>query len=436
MNFNPRAPCGARRERHIALAIPCGISIHAPLAGRDTPVLDVWVVASEFQSTRPLRGATSYRANHRNQTGFQSTRPLRGATSYTWSGGISEWSYFNPRAPCGARRGISGLFDNSARFQSTRPLRGATRYFTAEAQINGFQSTRPLRGATSYTWSGGISEWSYFNPRAPCGARRGISGLFDNSARFQSTRPLRGATRYFTAEAQINGFQSTRPLRGATLRRQGVRLLLGISIHAPLAGRDHKVTDFALMSSINFNPRAPCGARPGGCSGCSGGCRFQSTRPLRGATSRCRTPTMRRTFQSTRPLRGATVPPIPEPPHQPHFNPRAPCGARPAFPTRSLSASSDFNPRAPCGARRQKRTKIFLRFCDNRQIPADFSANHRLSKRFTSAFQKKRGRFPVRSSRQFSARLRFARDDHCHSERSITPSVCRSRRTGDALRPR
>ncbi len=163
-----------------------------------------------------------------------------------------------------------------------------------------------------------------------------------------------------------------------------------ISIHAPLAGRDRYCGSYPNRSPY-FNPRAPCGAR----------------------LFAARASVCSLVFQSTRPLRGATVPPIPEPPHQPHFNPRA-----------------------PCGARRQKRTKIFLRFCDNRQIPADFSANHRLSKRFTSAFQKKRGRFPVRSSRQFSARLRFARDDHCHSERSITPSVCRSRRTGDALRPR
>ena len=34
-----------------------------------------------------------------------------------------------------------------------------------------------------------------------------------------------------------------------------------------------------------------------------------------------------------------------------HFNPRAPCGARPRR-YRPCRASSDFNPRAPCGARR------------------------------------------------------------------------------------
>ena len=185
---------------------------------------------------------------------------------------------------------------------------------------------------------------------------------------------------------------------------------------------------------------------------------FQSTRPLRGATAEIIKGLSAQVFQSTRPLRGATLvlaierlkdrisihAPLagrdcsshPRAPENRNFNPRAPCGARRAQGCCTAARPRNFNPRAPCGARRQKRAKIFLRLCDNRQISADFSANHRLSKRFTSAFQKKRGRFPVRSSRQFSARLRFARDDHCHSERSITPSVCRSRRTGDALRPR
>ena len=56
---------------------------------------------------------------------FQSTRPLRGATlnanSYAWS-----------------------LIE----FQSTRPLRGATVGVGSRRSVSIFQSTRPLRGAT------------------------------------------------------------------------------------------------------------------------------------------------------------------------------------------------------------------------------------------------------------------------------------------------
>ena len=56
-------------------------------------------------------------------------------------------------------------------------------------------------------------------------------------------------------------FQSTRPLRGATVLLEELRPELGISIHAPLAGRD-------AVPSYSRSSRAL----------------FQSTRPLRGAT--------------------------------------------------------------------------------------------------------------------------------------------------------
>ena len=77
-----------------------------------------------FQSTRPVRGATTRKDILRHEWEFQSTRPVRGATpaevyctfSYTISihapragrdsgrGLLHVQLYdFNPRAPCGAR---------------------------------------------------------------------------------------------------------------------------------------------------------------------------------------------------------------------------------------------------------------------------------------------------------------------------------------------
>ena len=102
--------------------------------------------------------------------------------------------------------------------------------------------------------------------------------------------------------------------------------------------------------SHNFNPRAPCGARPTTESTFSSGTYFNPRAPC-GARlgSQTNTPLEKR-FQSTRPMRGATrnLPHLDRAKH--NFNPRAPCGAR-----RSRVISSDgavhFNPRAPCGAR-------------------------------------------------------------------------------------
>ena len=125
-------------------------------------------------------------------------------------------------------------------------------------------------------------------------------------------------------------FQSTRPLRGATFRRIQPRGGILISIHAPLAGRDtHRVRkknrkriisihaplagrDCGEMVqarvSDDFNPRAPCGARLSLWMRSTTTAIFQSTRPLRGATSvDIHVILARFQFQSTRPLRGATL---------------------------------------------------------------------------------------------------------------------------------
>ena len=81
--------------------------------------------------------------------------------------------------------------------------------------------------------------------------------------------------------------------------------MVRISIHAPRVGRDDPAP-YDKTAGTDFNPRAPCGARPE--SGYTMGTVvvFQSTRPVWGATL-----ALRGTRQISR-----------------YFNPRAPCGAR------------------------------------------------------------------------------------------------------------
>ena len=191
-NFNPRAPCGARLNSGL-----------------------IWIISAIFQSTRPLRGATSLVCRR-----------------------SPRWSHFNPRAPCGARLREQIRSVVLCKFQSTRPLRGATPFHLLGTHPQPFQSTRPLRGATfiKMCYEAGTVPFqstrplrgatsgcppacpcpAHFNPRAPCGARPG----------------LRVPTSY------LYKFQSTRPLRGATAAAAGTEHGPDISIHAPLAGRD------------------------------------------------------------------------------------------------------------------------------------------------------------------------------------------------------
>ena len=55
-------------------------------------------------------------------------------------------------------------------------------------------------------------------------------------------------------------FQSTHPLRGATVVLCAIPVTVAISIHAPLAGCDHR-RKRPHFPARDFNPRTPCGVR-------------------------------------------------------------------------------------------------------------------------------------------------------------------------------
>ena len=81
----------------------------------------------------------------------------------------------------------------------------------------------------------------------------------------------------------------------------------------------------------NFNPRSPCGERPGShTTDCASYSVFQSTLPLRGAT------------QLPGRVSGWTA----------YFNPRSPCGERLRLALNGFDLD-DFNPRSPCGERQR-----------------------------------------------------------------------------------
>ena len=150
-------------------------------------------------------------------------------------------------------------------------------------------------------------------------------------------------------------FQSTRPVWGATDGRDAdIYGANGFNPRAPCGARLTTEKGDTIYGS--FNPRAPCGARRDLALVFWSERRFQSTRPVWGATPRQR---------PRRPCRSVSI-------HAPRvgrdfvvivvriltdirFNPRAPCGARRRARLPPGSAIGCFNPRAPCGARLQAR---------------------------------------------------------------------------------
>ena len=211
--------------------------------------------------------------------------------------------HFNPRSPCGERRGTwTRLFrcsqfqstlpvrgatlglkhlSMSLKFQSTLPVRGATARNSITARPSRFQSTLPVRGATQgttdadgepeisihapragsdATCSPPTHSLTHFNPRSPCGERRFASAVRCRVPHFNPRSPC-GERRVlrFSANPPL-AFQSTLPVRGATVASWFIKFTVGISIHAPRAGSDSRRRGRSPVHR-DFNPRSPCGER-------------------------------------------------------------------------------------------------------------------------------------------------------------------------------
>ena len=263
--FNPRSPCGERRDlssldaaaasisihaprvgsdcpaRRQCQHLPLAISIHAPRVGSDDEEKNAYNWLYKFQSTLPVWGATLRNLKElKGRTNFNPRSPCGERPSWTTT---PSWRrYFNPRSPCGERRFLNEV--------------------TVDSQE--FQSTLPVWGATSCPWR---RCWPRpnFNPRSPCGERRKLAVSVAATGIFQSTLPVWGATQ---AGRERGGHGH-------------------ISIHAPRVGSDD--TGISL-------PRQPIV--------------FQSTLPVWGATPPSGPGTWCPRFQSTLPVWGATSPDI------------------------------------------------------------------------------------------------------------------------------
>ena len=101
-------------------------------------------------------------------------------------------------------------------FQSTHPVRGATLQEQADAKKQEDISIHAPRAGCDPKPCRGSSGARNFNPRTPCGVRRGAAHLISGVGAFQSTHPVRGATRPGEDFLLLRKFQSTHPVRGAT----------------------------------------------------------------------------------------------------------------------------------------------------------------------------------------------------------------------------
>ena len=266
---------------------------------------------------------------------------------------------FNPRAPYGARPDNRNRHTSDSEISIHAPHTGRDSSETVvqrEEEI--FQSTRPIRGATGNVGLR-IRINNDFNPRAPYGARRCFALVIRLIKGISIHAPHTGRDLlYRRIRSKVFDFNPRAPYGARHGRRRGVSQRRKISIHAPHTGRD--VICHSVVATNLISIHAPHTGRD--CSGSRGCCsrkRFQSTRPIRGATNGITTCARLGHHFNPRAPYGARLsqhPPLIQ--QRGDFNPRAPYGARLSTGGLGFSKDGDFNPRAPYGARRNSTTDI------------------------------------------------------------------------------
>ena len=191
------------------------ISIHVPREGHDVGTAAAAPRRRHFNPRAP-RGARPHAGQDRKPAGRISIHVPREGHDATARGRKMSHSHFNPRAPRGARPRAPVISLRMLRFQSTCPARGTTLAKKTYATRLLFQSTCPARGTTTIQ-PRVIGAASYFNPRAPRGARLGLYRRRLSKFWISIHVPREGHDMSLTVSVFLRlAFQSTCPARGTT----------------------------------------------------------------------------------------------------------------------------------------------------------------------------------------------------------------------------
>ena len=186
---------------------------------------------SLFQSTLPMRGATSFGQQRRVRVSISIHAPHAGSDTRLACFHIAR-ANFNPRSPCGERpavagnlAGVSGISIHaphagsdtgpaisstcSANFNPRSPC-GERRHATGTMGLPGDFNPRSPCGERPRV-AVDLADFLNFNPRSPCGERLGIWYFSISSLEFQSTLPMRGATIVFGHQQFPENFNPRSP---------------------------------------------------------------------------------------------------------------------------------------------------------------------------------------------------------------------------------
>ena len=184
---------------------------------------------------------------------------MRGATGRYWAHNMG-FDDFNPRSPCGERHHYVNGKSSPNEISTHAPHAGSDEAKPQLLERMSISTHAPHAGSDP-VFEKSIHADADFNPRSPCGERllnpiffvtaEGISTHAPHAGSdvpfrcsyhwyllFQPTLPMRGATPCCRSCPRWRQFQPTLPMRGATVTDIEAALANTISTHAPHAGSD------------------------------------------------------------------------------------------------------------------------------------------------------------------------------------------------------
>ena len=164
--FNPRSPCGERRSKHRLGVQKLSISIHAPRAGSDQ-IQHGLSHRYKFQSTLPVRGATSRNVRHWFARNISIHAP-RAGSDIVEKLPRRDFHDFNPRSPCGERQQYivllqvqSAIYTQSAILSIVNAIKGRRLLIEFGAKACGISCVLQIR---THKTSGSSTEIVSFEP--------------------------------------------------------------------------------------------------------------------------------------------------------------------------------------------------------------------------------------------------------------------------------
>ena len=220
---------------------PLSISIHTPHAGSDIRLFDSCRLKLTFQSTLPMRGATSLIPTQLSASAnFNPHSPCGERRVTTFNHGV-VFPHFNPHSPCGERLFCAQVDVVYIQISIHTPHAGSDVSAVSSPSIQTCISIHtPHAGSDAVLGCCKTICCTDFNPHSPCGERHVVCGRFFGTLKISIHTPHAGSDdKEILLRDILEEISIHTPHAGSDVHwLSHLITILFISIHTPHAGSD------------------------------------------------------------------------------------------------------------------------------------------------------------------------------------------------------